>query len=73
MKTAIYKIGDLSCPSCVKGIEKAFKRLNGVAEVRVLFNSSKVKISFQEDVGSPKEFSELLQNLGYPVVQEKIG
>lgn len=72
MKTATYQMEELSCPSCIKKIEKALTKQKGVEDVKVLFNSGKVKVSYQEDTANPKAYEELLTRLGYPVLSTKI-
>ncbi|MFD1780962.1 heavy-metal-associated domain-containing protein [Fredinandcohnia salidurans] len=72
MKTATYQMEELSCPSCIKKIEKALSKQEGVEDVKVLFNSGKVKVSYQEDTANPKAYKELLTRLGYPVLSTKI-
>ena len=42
------KLDQLGCPSCVKKIELGVKQQDGVNSVKVLFNSSKVKVDFDE-------------------------
>jgi len=72
MRTATYQMEELSCPSCIKKIEKALTKQEGVEDVKVLFNSGKVKVSYQEDRANPKAYEELLTRLGYPVLSTKI-
>ena len=52
MKAATIQLGTLTCPSCMQKIESAVKGLDGVEQdtVKVLFNASKVKLNFNEDM-----------------------
>ncbi|WP_077620560.1 heavy-metal-associated domain-containing protein [Bacillus sinesaloumensis] len=72
MKTATYQMEELSCPSCIKKIEKALSKQEGVEDVKVLFNSGKVKVTYQEGEVNPNQYKEILTKLGYPVLSTKI-
>ena len=61
----------LSCPSCIKRIEKAMSKEKGVEEARVLFNSSKIKANFDESVVSGEDLRNTIEKLGYPVTKIK--
>ena len=57
MEKAILQLETLSCPSCMQKIEGALKSVNGIDKdsIKVLFNSSKVKINFDSAVTSIEE------------------
>ncbi|WP_075981178.1 heavy-metal-associated domain-containing protein [Bacillus massilinigeriensis] len=71
MATVTYSIEELSCPSCVKGIEGALAQQAGVQDVKVLFNASKVKVIYDPEIGNPERYAEVLQKIGYPVVKQR--
>lgn len=71
MEKAVYQLETLTCPSCVKKIEGALNREEGVQGVKVLFNSSKVRTQFYDDVVSAEQLKERIVNLGYPVLSMK--
>ena len=73
MKNIIWKVDTLTCPSCIKRIEKSLKKQKGVKTVEVKFNSSKVDVEFDETTISKDTITKILENLGYPVesTQEK--
>ena len=50
MKKLTMQLEALTCPSCMQKIENATKALQGVQKesVKVLFNSSKVKLDFDD-------------------------
>ena len=50
MKKAVFGLEPLGCPSCVKKIENTIGKMDGVKEVKVLFNSNKVRAQFDEDI-----------------------
>lgn len=74
MKRATLQLETLSCPSCLQKIENATKRLNGVEEdsIKVLFNSSKVRLNFDETLISIEEIEKAIQTLGYQVEKSSV-
>ncbi|MDQ0427211.1 copper ion binding protein [Planomicrobium stackebrandtii] len=68
MTTVKFQLEPLTCPSCIKKIEGKVGKIDGVEEVKVLFNSSKVKASYNEEKVSSEELKKVIENLGYPVV-----
>lgn len=72
MRTARLTTEPFSCPSCVKKIEGALERTAGVHDASVLFNSSKVKVTFDEDQVSAEELAKVVTDLGYPVLTTKV-
>ncbi|WML46034.1 heavy-metal-associated domain-containing protein [Neobacillus sp. PS3-40] len=67
-----YQLEPLTCPSCIKKIEGALGKMIGVQDAKVLFNSSKVKVSFNKDQVTSEELQEIIEKLGYPVISAKI-
>lgn len=72
MSKAVFQLEPLTCPSCVRKIETALKNKNGVHSVNVLFNSSKVKVEFNEDSVKKDELETLIEKLGYAVLNKKV-
>lgn len=74
MSQGIITLETLSCPSCMQKIEGAVKSLNGVDQdsIKVLFNSSKVKVHFDENVLAIEDIEKAIQDMGYPVVKSKV-
>ena len=73
MKTATIQLETLACPSCMLKIEGAVKGLEGVEQdsVKVLFNSSKAKVTFDESIVESKDIKKTIENLGFRVLGEK--
>lgn len=71
MKTITLQLETLSCPSCIRKIESALSSLNGVKEVRVLFNASKVKAQIDSAQSSAELLVETVENLGFKVLNHK--
>ncbi|CZQ98170.1 copper ion binding protein [Trichococcus flocculiformis] len=71
MSQAVIQLGPVTCPSCIKKIEAAVSKIEGVETVKVLFNSSKVKAEFDGNKTSGNDISETIQKLGYEVQSVK--
>lgn len=68
MKTAKFQLETLTCPSCIKKIEGKLGKMDGVEKAKVLFNSSKVKATLDEDQVTSDELKETIEKLGYLVI-----
>ena len=68
MKTIRIQLETLTCPSCINKIEGVLNKQTGVDEAKVMFNSSKVKITYNEEETNPNKLSEIIEKLGYPVL-----
>lgn len=71
MKKATFTMEPFSCPSCIKKIENTLVKTNGVKEANVLFNASKVRVTFDSAVTSAEAIKDLVSGLGYPVLSSK--
>ena len=67
MATVTFRTEPFTCPSCITKIESAVSRLEGVTEVTVLFNSHKVKVTFDERSVAAETIARTITDLGYPV------
>ena len=74
MKTATIQLEALTCPSCAQKIENATKSLSGVEResVKVLFNSSKVKLEFDDEKLSVQDVEKAIAALGYEVKKSQV-
>lgn len=71
MTKRTYQLETVSCPSCIAKIEGMLKRTQGVVEAEVLFNTSRVKATLNEDVVSWESVRDKIQQLGYKVLSVK--
>jgi len=71
MKNVILQLEQLVCPSCVKKIETALKRKDGIEEINISFNTSKAKINFDETKINQEKISKIITDLGYEVLSVK--
>ncbi|PXW92236.1 heavy-metal-associated domain-containing protein [Streptohalobacillus salinus] len=67
MEQVKLQLEQLGCPSCVKKIEAGVQKQSGVESVEVLFNSSKAKVSFDEEKTSVDQIKAVIEKLGYAV------
>lgn len=68
LKTVKFQLETLTCPSCIIKIEGVLNKEKGVENAKVLFYSSKVKISYDENKVSSERLAELIGKVGYPIV-----
>lgn len=71
MKTITYQLETLTCPSCTSKIEGALKKTKGVDKYEVLFNSSRVRVTIDENVLESEELVSKIERLGFSVISEK--
>jgi len=74
MQKATIQLETLTCPSCMQKIDKAVKSLNGVDKesVNVSFNSSKVKLDFDDAKLSVDEIEKAITSIGYEVKKSQV-
>lgn len=71
MKTTRFQLETLTCPTCITKIEGVLSKEPGVKEAKVLFNSSKVKVAYNEDEVTSEKLGDLIEKVGYPVLSAK--
>lgn len=72
MRTAKLTTEPFSCPSCVTKIENMLTKTPGVSEAKVMFNSSRVNVVFDEDETSAEALAQAVTKLGYPVLKTSV-
>ncbi len=72
LRTAKFETEPFTCPSCVSKIESVVSKKPGVESAQVMFNSNKVKVSFDESKVTADEIAESITKLGYPVLGQKV-
>ena len=63
--TVTIKVGGMSCAMCVKAIEDALNKLDGVKEVNVNLASEKAYITYNAKMTGIQDFKNAIINLGY--------
>ncbi|XKE96305.1 heavy-metal-associated domain-containing protein [Metaplanococcus flavidus] len=72
MMKVTFKMEPLTCPSCIKKIENAVMKIQGVESVNVLFHAGKVKVVYNDELVSALKVEETIVRLGYPVLSTKV-
>lgn len=74
MQKATIQLETLICPSCMQKIENGVKSLDGVSKesLKVLFNSSKVRVEFDDEKVSIKDIEHVINKLGYEVLKSQV-
>lgn len=74
MQKATLQLDTLTCPSCVQKIENAVKSLDGVEKesLKVLFNSSRVRLNFDDEKISITDIESAIDKLGYDVKKSQV-
>lgn len=74
MKKAVLQLETLVCPSCSMKIEGALKSITGIDKesISVLFNASKVKLSFDETQVNVDAMKEAINKVGFEVLKMQV-
>ena len=74
MQKATIQLETLTCPSCMQKIENGVKSLDGVDKksLKVLFNSSKVRVEYDDEKVSIKDIVNAIDKLGYEVMKSQV-
>lgn len=71
MNQTTFQLETLSCPSCIRKIETALTKTDGVKSAAILFNSSKVKVEYDENLVKPEALQNVITSLGYTVLASR--
>lgn len=74
MKKLVIQLETLTCPSCLQKINAAVKKLDGINKdkVEVLFNTSRVRLEFNDEEIKVADIEESIEKVGYKVVKSTI-
>ena len=74
MQKATIQLETLTCPSCMQKIENGVKSLDVVDKksIKVLFNSSKVRVEYDDEKVSIKDIENAIDKLGYEVIKSQV-
>ena len=71
MTTKTYQLDTLTCPSCTAKIEGMLKKTEGIEKSEVLFNSSRVRVTFDDSKMNSETIKSRINKLGFDVLSEK--
>ena len=74
MQKATIQLETLTCPSCMQKIENGVKSLDGVDKksLKVLFNSSKVSVEYDDEKVSINDIENAIDKLGYEAIKSQV-
>ena len=74
MKNTTIQLETLTCPSCLQKINNAVKKVDGVLEdsVEVMFNSSRVRLDFDDAKVQIEDITEAINKVGYEVLKYRV-
>lgn len=72
MQKVVFNMEPFTCPSCVKTIENTVGRVDGVGEVKVMFNSGRIRAEFDASKTDADVLENTIVRLGYPVLSKKV-
>jgi copper chaperone CopZ len=64
-KTTTLRSQELSCPSCVAKIDRELKKIEGVYDVDVRYNSGRIIVEHDSDRAGTEELIEAVGKAGY--------
>ncbi|WP_050183838.1 copper chaperone CopZ [Domibacillus robiginosus] len=67
MQQVTLKVQGMSCGHCVNSIEGNVSKLNGVQSVKVYLAEGKVDTSFDSNIVSLKEITDVIEDQGYDI------
>jgi len=71
MAKTTLQLEQITCPTCVKKIEGALAKTEGVESANVSFNTSKVKADYDESKVKPEDIKMVIEKLGFEVLSVK--
>lgn len=71
MRKAVFNMEPFTCPSCIKKIENTVGKIDGVQNVKVMFNSGRVRVEFDSAKTNADILRDTIVRLGYPVLSTK--
>ncbi|MGG3888049.1 copper chaperone CopZ [Metabacillus fastidiosus] len=67
MKNITLNVSGMSCGHCVKAIEGAVGKLDGISSVEVHLETGKVDVVYDEVKVNPEAIKEVIDDQGYDV------
>ena len=66
-ETVTFPVTGMTCASCVRRIEKALTRVDGVAEASVNLATETARVAYDPAVASPDQLKAAVEKAGYGV------
>ncbi|GGI64905.1 heavy-metal-associated domain-containing protein [Enterococcus alcedinis] len=72
MQKIILQLEELVCPTCLQKIETAVGNIDGVQNLKVLFNASKVKAEIDSEKTTVDAVAKVIESVGFDVLSTKV-
>lgn len=70
--TRMLRIEGMTCASCVKAVERATKKLDGITEANVNLATEKLQVSFEPSKVRTSDIKKAIEKAGYKAIEEEI-
>ena len=70
METKVLKINGMTCSACVKAVERASKKVNGVSDASVNIATEKMNVTYDETLTSLRDIQAAVEKAGYEALVE---
>lgn len=70
--TRMLRIEGMTCASCVKAVERATKKLDGITEANVNLATEKLKVSFEPSKVRISDIKKAIEKAGYKATEEEL-
>jgi mercuric ion binding protein len=64
-KTAIIKVEGMTCPLCTMAVKKSLKRIDGVIKAKVILNTKRATVIYDDKIASKTKLLEAIKRAGY--------
>lgn len=71
-KVAVIEVSGMTCPLCTSAVKRSLKHTKGVQSAKVLLNTKRATVVFDDAVTSQKELLQAVKNAGYGGVIKSI-
>ena len=66
------KIEGMTCSACVKAVERAVKKVDGIEDVSVNFATEKMNVSFDSSKLAVSDIKKAVEKAGYKAIEEEV-
>lgn len=72
MKTSVFEVQDLTCPSCAQSLESAFKRMQGIYDVKISFASGRLRVVYDDTETTVGSIEKAMGRAGYKAREVRV-
>jgi len=73
VRVETLKIQGMTCAACVRAVERAVGKVEGVAQVAVNFATEKAQVTFEADAVRISDIKQAVKDAGYQALSEEAG